>query len=230
MEGRARPLLKRVGGKYFLYKKVIDTFPKDYTEMTYVEPFVGGGSIFFNKEKCKKEIINDFDEIIYNFYKETQKNYKGLEKRINGTYTEKDFYELKDMKPTSISGKMAQHFIISYLSYRGLGSQWNTSQECGGTRVINKDLEPYHKQLENVTILNEDYKKVVEKYDSPDTFFYLDPPYENSMKRLVEYKDISMEDFANVIYNIKGKFLISINNSPIKLKKLRHITDYHQNM
>jgi DNA adenine methylase len=229
MEGQARPLLKRTGGKYRLYKKIIANFPEGYTEMTYVEPFVGGGSIFFNKERCKKEVINDFDDIMYNFYKETQKDYKVLEKRINGTYTEKDFYKLKDMKPTSIMGKTVQHYILGFLSYLGFKLQCDIGRAGGTHRIIDRDLEPYHIQLENVTILNEDYKKVIEKYDSPNTFFYLDPPYEDSTKNISEYKDIDMDDFANVIYKVKGKFLMSINNSPnirrlfkgYKIKKIK---------
>ena len=61
------PLFCRAGTKYRIRKTIINLFPKEYN--TYVEPFVGGGSIFLNAPKnSKKEIINDNDrEIIKGF-------------------------------------------------------------------------------------------------------------------------------------------------------------------
>jgi len=67
--------------------------------------------------------------------------------------------------------------------------------------------------MKNTTILKQDYKKVIHKYDSPNTFFFLDPPYENSDSL---YKDdtIDYEEMADVLNKIKGKFLLTINDSP----------------
>ena len=52
------------------------------------------------------------------------------------------------------------------------------------------------------------------KYDSPDTFFFIDPPYENTNKSF--YKDIDMnyDELSFILQNLKGKFLLTINDSP----------------
>ena len=217
MEGEARPPFSRQGGKYLLYKTVIANFPKDYQEMTYVEPFVGGGSVFFNTEPLKKSVVNDFDELVVETYKALKNNPKELENRVNGTYNEKDFYEIKAMKPTSAMGRVVQSLLLQKLSYMGSGSVFRSP--TSRAKVIDKDFQFYSDKLKNTTILNEDYKKVIQKYDSPTTLFYCDPPYEESNRTVKEYKDISMDDFADLLSKIKGKFLVSINNSP-RIRKL----------
>jgi hypothetical protein len=66
--------------------------------------------------------------------------------------------------------------------------------------------------LKNVEILNKDFKDIIKKYDSPNTFFYLDPPYENS-KGLYENFELPIKDVYDLLKNIKGKFLLSYNDS-----------------
>ena len=54
-------------------------------------------------------------------------------------------------------------------------------------------------------------------FDSPETFFFLDPPYENDKENDYEHY-ISPEIVYESIKNIKGKFLLTYNNSPNILK------------
>lgn len=61
-----RPLIKWPGGKSREYKNIEDIIPTDLN--TYIEPFFGGGGIYFNLEP-KKAIINDINESLMTFYK-----------------------------------------------------------------------------------------------------------------------------------------------------------------
>lgn len=59
------------------------------------------------------------------------------------------------------------------------------------------------------------YQRVLERFDRPATFFYLDPPYFNCEE---DYgKGIfSREDFtrlAEILGGIQGKFILSINDT-----------------
>ena len=49
--------------------------------------------------------------------------------------------------------------------------------------------------MKNTRILNQDYKTVIKKYDNPDAFIYLDPPYSMAADNN-DYKDndIKIED------------------------------------
>jgi len=70
--------------------------------------------------------------------------------------------------------------------------------------------------LRGVKILNQDYSSVIKKYDSPKTFFYLDPPYEHSTGKegVSDYKDfVSPDDVYKSLQGLKGKFMLSYNDS-----------------
>lgn len=74
----------------------------------------------------------------------------------------------------------------------------------------------YKARLEHATILNQDYRKVIKKYDSGKTFFFLDPPYE--MSKGINYakgsETFDFEELAKTLRGIKGDFLMTINDSP----------------
>ena len=52
------------------------------------------------------------------------------------------------------------------------------------------------------------------KYDSPNSFFYIDPPYEGSDKEHYENSYIDYEELKDYLDRLRGKFLLSINDSP----------------
>ncbi|WP_342276226.1 DNA adenine methylase [Spiroplasma endosymbiont of Nebria brevicollis] len=64
---KIRPFLKWVGGKTQLLKEVEKRMPKDFKN--YLEPFIGGGALFFN-------IHNGNNNFIINAYKAIKKIHK----------------------------------------------------------------------------------------------------------------------------------------------------------
>jgi DNA adenine methylase len=202
-------LVGRMGGKSLSKKTIVDKyFPKDYECMTYVEPFVGGGSIFFYKNPSVFEVVNDLDNTIYTIFKGA-KTYKSedLKLVIDKTYTKEEFNTLRDSKPTNDFDGFCRAYVIIIRSIMSNGLTWRDN-----TSKFNANLEGYKERLEDVEIYNVDYKEMIDKYDSEDTFFYLDPPYENS-KGLYKNDVVSIDEMYNILSNIKGKFLMSYNNS-----------------
>ena len=66
-------ILKWPGGKKWLYAKHPHVFPKHVKYDRYVEPFFGGGSVFFNL-KPKRALCSDVNSRLINFY-ESLKNH-----------------------------------------------------------------------------------------------------------------------------------------------------------
>jgi site-specific DNA-adenine methylase len=92
---KLRPAFKCHGGKFYLSDWIIDHLPDNYQTYDYVEPFVGGGSVFLNKiaaDEGKIEVINDLDLGVVRIYQalrdEPEAFIKAL-KRI--TYSENVF-------------------------------------------------------------------------------------------------------------------------------------------
>lgn len=81
---------------------------------------------------------------------------------------------------------------------------------------IEEDLSTAHLRLSRVFIENKPYERVIERFDRPETFFYIDPPYfgcENYYGKGL----FAREDFAKLrdqLAKAKGKWLMSINDVP----------------
>ena len=211
LEGGLKPISARIGGKVLLKKTLVDKyFPASSTYKTYVEPFVGGGSIYFYKNKDgHKEVVNDLDPSIYELFKGFQK-YASLKlaDEVNGNYTEEDFKDIKESEPKDDYRKFLKTYLLYKLSYFGKG-------EAFGKPRISTSFTPYKERLENVDILNQDYEEVIKKYDSPSTFFYLDPPTRAQTGKF-NFPSIDQEELSKICKNIKGKFLLSLGDKPNK--------------
>ncbi len=71
-------------------------------------------------------------------------------------------------------------------------------------------------------IENNDALKVIETRDSPETFFYLDPPYINcNQSHYSGYTEKDFEKLLEALSKIKGKFLLSSYKSPILEKYIQ---------
>ena len=85
----------------------------------------------------------------------------------------------------------------------------------GAILPVKWQSDQFKQRLKDTTILNQDFRSVIKKYDNKDTFFYLDPPY----SRADTNKDylvtgVTIDDVYNAVKNIKGKFLLSYDNTP----------------
>jgi DNA adenine methylase len=200
----------RLGGKSRLKKTLIEYFPVNYESMNYIEPFFGAGSLFFYKEPSKKEIINDLDKNIYTLIKGFKKfDGNEISNSINGDYNKDKFIILKNYKPKTEYNKFIHLLLLNKLSFFGVGRTF------GNHLYINSNYgNKYNERLKNTIILNKDYKEVIKKYDGPNSFFYLDPPYSMSEKeKYYNNQYINIYELYDTIKNIKGKFLFSYNDN-----------------
>jgi DNA adenine methylase len=196
-----RPPIGRIGGKSKLADTIISLFPP---HKTYVEPFVGAGNILYRKPISETEIINDLDPDMYKIFKGIQDRGKWLDKNIQRDFlTREEFEMVRD-----------RHDLLSLLykyrcSFASKGRSFNATHAGSYWRANFSALQD---RLKNVDIYNRDYRDLVKRFDSPTTFFYLDPPYENSG----DYKAgrVDPTDIYETVKKIRGKWLLSYNDSP----------------
>lgn len=209
-----RTFMGRTGGKNLLKKRIVENiFPNGYEDMIYVEPFVGAGHVYFYKNPSVKEVINDLDTDVIDMFK-GMKKFSGerISKNINGNYTKQDFKDIVSGHPVSPYGKFIQLLLRYKLSFYSNGKSF-------GKNMINSNYgNTYNERLKNTSIYNKDFKTLIKKYDSGNTLFYLDPPYENSDK-LYKHDTLPIKDVYDAVKNIKGLFIISYNDSK-KAKEL----------
>lgn len=224
------------GGKQILAKSILALIPK---HKTYVEPFFGGGAVFFAKPKSVSEIevINDINKYVFNFYNVCRDydKFMQLKHKIKYTLHCRKTHEiakqiLKDTTQNEIDKAWAfwVQTNMSYLcnvfggwSYRRVGTAeaktTHNKREAFDERI--------YERLKDVYIDNKDVLQVILAWDSEQTFFYLDPPYFNS--DCGHYSGYNKDDFANllsVLKSIKGKFLLSSYPSDLLSFEMRDYT------
>ena len=109
-------MIGRVGGKTKLRKQIVSKIPE---HKIYVEPFVGGGAVFFEKEPAQTNVINDLDNDIYNTYVDM--------KTVGDTLTNKNFFPEKElfwtlMKQTEFKNNSDRLYRNLYISLNSFSS------------------------------------------------------------------------------------------------------------
>ena len=74
------PVLKYRGGKSREIPRFLQYLPDSYER--YIEPFFGGGALYFFLEP-QKAIINDVNKRLINFYLQLQNNYNKMREQLN---------------------------------------------------------------------------------------------------------------------------------------------------
>lgn len=204
---KAKPFVKWAGGKSFLLSQIDSWLPHsflDAEDITYVEPFVGGGAMLFfllqRYPAIHKVVINDINEDLiecYHLIKKDPKQLIMLLERIEKDYNclndegKKEYYyyirnRYNDKKERAHL-RAAYFFFLNRTCFNGLyrvngNSQFNVPFGKAFSPVIcNKDLIMADHNVFNsvdMTILCGSYKKVINYVeDFTKTFFYIDPPY-----------------------------------------------------
>ena len=100
-----KPMIKYRGGKSKEIKFFEDYIPADYNR--YIEPFVGGGAVFFYLEP-QNSIINDLNEKLIHFYCGVKNNYLNFRKEID---TLSHLYNSNQLKYETLKKTQANSYI-----------------------------------------------------------------------------------------------------------------------
>ena len=199
-------------------------FPK---HKTYVEAFLGGGAVFFEKEPSEVEVINDLDGKLVMDYR-----------RVVHAPSFSEAYPILTTKRAQDRFLRQTHRdipsqIVESLLRRcnGFGGNYITKGGVFKTSAHERklhDIGLYKERLASAHLLNTTYAEVFAKVDAPSTFFFLDPPYE--MSKGIGYaagsESFDFVAFADALRGLKGKFLVTINDSPYIRKVFKGFKQY----
>ncbi len=107
-------------------------------------------------------------------------------------------------------------FVISR-SYGAKGKKFaiQTKQALSSIGGIIERIENISKRLNKVAIENKSAFDLIPLYDRPDSFFYLDPVYtKGAGYETSSAAKFNHADLAEILKNIKGRFLLSYDDSP----------------
>jgi len=223
---KLRPPFKIHGGKYYLASWIIDHFPPDYQELGYLEPFVGAGSVFLNKEPSATEAINDLDEGAIQIWRALRNEPQPFIQRLRRTkYTETTFnraWNRSESEYKDYIDHAANEFILRRMSRGGLRQAfaWSDRERGGKPGDVNawetiiKELPLIAKRLPKINIFQKDAIEVIKAFDDADFLCYADPPYMSDTRVSPNAYEIEMDTeshikLAQAMNAYRGKAIIS---------------------
>jgi len=233
-------MLSYIGGKSKIGKWIVDEYPKEmetYLE-TFGGMFWCYYNMDIQKyPNLKKIVYNDFNPLNYNLFK-CLENPTELLRAINsipcqqrGETNTPVLYKtlFKNFQQDLFSGELtitspdymiaAQYVYILTQVFSGSKPESSGYIDLKGKykskylTFRDKLMSPTwtEKFLKITDVENLDFQQVIEKYDSDNTYIYLDPPYWKT-ENYYSNHDFDRKDherLANVLHNIKGKFSLS---------------------
>lgn len=207
------------GGKQQMLNHILPKIPE---HKLYVEPFFGGGAVFFAKTPSEAEIINDINHRLITFYRGLKYDFEALKEKVDETFHSRAQhkhsgveYELgKEIisSPLSMAWAVWVQTNMSFGSQIGSGFGYDRGGKCA-LKLYNKKnnfTEAYQERMKRVTIESYDVLKVIKAYDSPTTFFYLDPPYVSANQgHYAGYTADMFRELLEACTKMQGKFLLS---------------------
>ena len=180
----AKPVVKWAGGKTQLLKELVPRIP-EYPGK-YIEPFFGGGALFFAVQP-ERAVIADSNPELINLYKQIALNVEELIAKLNHyKNTSEMFYEVRgqDWQELDSVEAAARFIYLNKTCFNGLyrvnrKGQFNVPYgKYKRPNICDEDtLRKASEALKNATIVCGDYLDVLKEYAEAGDFIFFDPPY-----------------------------------------------------
>jgi len=215
--------IKWTGSKRSIAKKIVDFFPKQVD--TYYEPFIGGGSVFFEllKSECKIDsfVISDKNTTLIEIYELVKNNPYSLINSYceNWSKLQSDpnyFYEVRELYNKNKCPLL--FYFLTRTCYNGTirynkKGEFNTSHHFGrkgmATDMVKKIIL-YHNDLmknKNIKFVSCSFETILPK--SEKDVIYLDPPYTNT--KMLYFGNIDFDQFKNWVSSLKCSWFLNLN-------------------
>lgn len=233
-----KPIVKWSGGKKDEIKMFQDHIP-EYD--TYIEPFIGGGSLYFHLSP-KKSVIADVHDDLIAFYKSIKdgKSLEIYEFMKENPNEEKVYYKVRDeMEIQNELDRAKQFYYLRKTCFRGMlrynkkgkfNIPYGRYKTCNCEDLKNKGYEDL---LKNTDIIHGSFTEVFEKYDNENNFMFLDPPYDSEFTDYgyCKFGKEEHKQLAECFKKTKNKCLMIIGKTDfiVELYKDYIVEEYDKN-
>lgn len=196
----AKPFLKWAGGKTQLLSRLHEYIPKNFNK--YIEPFIGGGAMYFSFNS-DQSIIADLNEELILTYKQVKENINGVIERLAMFKDDEEFYYfIRSLDPSTLDStyRAARLIYLNKTCFNGLyrvnkKGQFNVPYGKGNGNFLNEEVLRNASQfLKDTDIINENYISVLNDYACEGDFVFLDPPY-YPVSKFSDFKRYTKEFF-----------------------------------
>lgn len=179
-----KPLVKWSGGKTDELKKIIPYLPESYN--TYLEPFIGGGAVYFHVNPVNA-VISDVHKELIDLYQAVKNGhsadiYEFMQQNPN---EEETYYKVRASAHIDQLDSAKRFYYLRKTCFRGM-LRYNSKGEFnipyGRYKTYNyTDIQnkQYEDLLMRTEVLNMGFEHIFQNYNDPNNFMFLDPPYDS---------------------------------------------------
>jgi DNA adenine methylase len=225
---KTKPILRWPGGKSRLLKKILPMIPK---HDCYCEPFFGGGAVLFSKERSSTEVINDINGNLVALYRNLQFHLPALLAELDWLAASRDnLHDFIAQPGLTELQRAARFLLVNRTSFGGNMHSFGVAKSKGGGvgfhhKQISRLIGAAHERLDGVVIENIPYERCFANYDSPQSFFFIDPPYLNhKTSAYAPWDEKAMTQFRNRVAKLKGNFIVTVDSSEFNKKLFKDFT------
>lgn len=190
-----RSPVKIMGGKSASANLIVDAFPPPVSYDLYVEPFGGAAHVLMAKPVTCREVFNDLDNLLINFWQEVQVNGQEVQRQLEALpYARKLYYDfwhslygskMKKIAPdTTLSSteKAVRWLYILRSNMTGFMRNSPPSWTYMNASILKNAaalITEVQQRIKYVAIDNRDAIETVKRYEKIPgrRLFYIDPPY-----------------------------------------------------
>jgi DNA adenine methylase len=185
---------------------------------TFVDVFGGSGSVSMNINS-RNIIYNDLNRELYTMFTVLQKNFAQFYRAANALATDRklffDYYDgriVMDAENPEIERAFSIFFNFN-TGFGGMGETYGKKDKSlfGSYRKNVSNLIKASRVIDRMKIENMDFRGIIEKYDSAETFFYLDPPYPGKNWYVHNFTANDFVDLGRSVTAIQGKYAMNFN-------------------
>lgn len=177
-----RAFLKWAGGKRWFVYKAKEIFPHEYNR--YIEPFLGGGSVFFDLEP-REAILCDINQELISTYIAIRDNFESVYRNLTihaRNHCQDYYYIIRNRKTRTQATSAARMIYLNKACFNGIyrvnrQGQFNVPFGTAENISFDRDLLYYDSLiLQNQTLLCQYFEETINIAQEGD-FLFCDPPY-----------------------------------------------------
>ena len=187
-------------------------------------------------EKGVIDVYNDLDGGLVNLFEVVRNQFQDFKKGLGGLLFSRELFDKfkADPMPDDPVEAAVRYYYLFNNSFFGAGPpkcSWGYSRErCVPIDFWNgvENLEEIWRRLQTVYVEGSDFRKCIQRWDGPDTVFFLDPPYYGIDYYKLNFKEEDHEDLYKLLCGaVTGKWIMTYNDHPWVREKYRASEAYH---
>lgn len=201
------PFLRWPGGKRWLVASYPECLPRRIGGR-YLEPFLGGGTVFFHLRPARA-VLSDINKELIQTYKAVQSHPRAVEEALwdhhlrHREMPDEHYYTVRGNIPENLAERAARFIYLNRTCFNGIyrvnfDGQFNVPRGTKRNVILDEDVwNAWSEALEVSQLCCVDFEVVVDEAERGD-FVFADPPYtvRHNLNGFVKYNEVlfSWED------------------------------------